>query len=54
MRTQTDYIPAFAFPKANFFIFAGRTSAALQCKSENDQLMTTNKQMFSLESLLAS
>lgn len=39
-----EYIPTFASSKANFLIFAGRTSASLQCKSENDQLMNTNKQ----------
>lgn len=51
MRTDTifiEYIPTFAFSKANFLILAGRTSAALQCKSGNDKLMNINKQRYSL------
>lgn len=41
-----EYIPIFDFSKPNFLIFAGRTSAALECKSENDQLINMNKQRF--------
>lgn len=39
-----EYIPTLAFSRANFLIFAGRISAKLECKSENDHLMNTNKQ----------
>lgn len=49
-----EYIPTFAFSKTYFLVFSGRTFFALQCKSENDQLMDANKKRFSLVSPLAS
>lgn len=42
-----EYIPTFTFSKT-YLVFSGRTSVALQCKSENDQLMDANKKRYFL------
>lgn len=49
-----EYITVFAFQKADFLVFSGGISAALQRENNNNQLMDANNQMFSLESPHAS